>query len=268
MNILVATNFSKLSDNAVMYSASLAMEFKTKLIIFNAFQLSTHASNARLSGASVEVLIENNRSRLEKLALDIMEKFDIKVEYKCSFVSLDQEAERLMEAYNSRLLVIGMSPKSMEQNLLGNPTTTLISMKRFPVLAVPIDAKYAGIKNILFACDLLAGIPLKTLAKLRELAIMLNAKVTVFYVEQKVNELKAIAKDEINNELEDVTILYKNVKSNTVIEAIETELKKSKSDLLVMMPRKYGFWESIMHKSKTRVMASGLNIPLLSIPIE
>ncbi|CAH8284059.1 universal stress protein family protein [Mariniflexile fucanivorans] len=268
MSILVATNFSNLSYNAVLYSASLAKELKTKLILFNAFQVPDHASTARLSGTFVEGLIKKNRSRLKEMALDLIKKFDIQVEYKCKYVSLDQEVDRLMKAFNCRFLVIGMSSKSIEQNLLGNPATTLISMKRFPVLAVPIEAKFTGIKNILFACDLLQDIPLKTLAKLRDLAIRLKSEVTVFYVEQKITELKTLTQDEINNELEDVTILYKNVKSNTVIEAIEKEITKSNSDLLVMIPKKYGFWESIIHKSKTRVMASGLNIPLFSIPIE
>ncbi|WP_179009240.1 hypothetical protein [Winogradskyella forsetii] len=40
------------------------------------------------------------------------------------------------------------------------------------------------------------------------------------------------------------------------------------SRLLVMIPKTYGFWESIIHKSKTWVMASGMNIPLLSILVE
>tara|TARA_R110002050_G_scaffold233063_3_gene368801 strand:+ start:28173 stop:28988 length:816 start_codon:yes stop_codon:yes gene_type:complete len=268
--ILVATNFSKLSDNAVLYSASLAKQFKTKLILFNAFQIPLHASNTLLSVTSLNELIQKNKDKLNEIALYLTKKFNIKVDYKCSYNSLDKEIDSLMNTYASKLLVIGMSSKSIEQNLLGNPTTTLISMKKFPVLAIPINAKFNGIKKILFACDLMKHVPLKTLAKLRQLATKLKSEVTVFYVDQKINELKLNTKtlDYIGKELDDVTHLYKNVKSNTVIEEIEKEIKESNSELLVMIPKKYGFWESIIHKSKTRVMASGMNIPLLSIPIE
>ncbi|UMB61212.1 universal stress protein [Lutibacter sp. A80] len=267
MSILAATNFSKTSNNAVLYAASLAKQFNTNLIVFNAFKLPLHASNSRVTDRLFDDLMKENTNKLKNLALDLNKKFDIDVTYKCSYSSLDEEVDSLMTSNNCRYLVIGMSTKSMEQNLLGNPTTTLISMKRFPVLAVPINAKFNGIKNILFACDLLEDIPLKTLAKLRQLAVKLKSEVTVFYVEQKLNELKDIKNDTIDKGLEDVTLLYKNVQSNTVIEALENEIKKSNSDLFVMMPKHYGFWESIIHKSKTRVMASGLNIPLLSIPI-
>jgi len=268
MSILVATNFSKLSNNAVLYAAGLAKQFQSKLIIFNAFKLPVHAANSRLSASSLDIFIEINRNKLKKTSKEISEKFGIETEYKCSFSSLEEEIDQLMEFYKSRFLVIGMSPKSMEQNLLGNPTTTLISLKRFPVLAIPLEAKFTGMKNILFACDLLEDIPLKKLVKLRQLAIQLKSKVTVFYVDEKIDEMKTITNNSIDKGLEEVTLLYKNVKSKTVLEEIEKEIAKSKAELLVMIPKKYGFWESIIHKSKTREMASGLNIPLFSISIE
>jgi hypothetical protein len=34
-----------------------------------------------------------------------------------------------------------------------------------------------------------------------------------------------------------------------------------------MMPNKYGFWGSLIHRSKTRIMASGSEIPLMSLPL-
>lgn len=266
MSIIVATNFSKLSENAVLYAAGLAKQFQVELVLYNAFKLPVHAANSRLSASFIDGLYQKNNDRLKAVALQIGKKFNVKTAYRTSYNNLGEEVDFLMKEFKARFLVIGMSPKSMEQNLLGNPTTTVISMKEFPVLAIPLCAKFKGIENIIFACDLLKDIPLKTLAKLRQVALKLKSTVTVFYVDQKIEELQT----EINNldkELEDVTLLYKNVKSNSVIDAIEKEVKKMNSDILVMMPKKYGFWESILHKSKTRMMASGLNIPLLSIPI-
>ncbi|MDF0718287.1 universal stress protein [Muricauda sp. 334s03] len=269
-SILVATNFSRTSDNAVLYSASLAQLLNTKLVLFNAFKLPIHASNARISATSMDTLIEKTKEKLRKQSLKLSKDFKIKVEYQCSYFDLEREIDSLMKLHNSKLLVMGMSAKSMEQNLLGNPTTTLISMKRFPVWAIPVNAKYSGIHKILFACDIMQDIPLRTLAKLRRAAIQLKSEVTVFYVEKKINELKSDNKafENIEKGLENVTYFYKKVNSDAVIKAIEKEIEKSSFDLLVMMPKKYGFWESIVHRSKTRVMASGINIPLLSIPID
>jgi nucleotide-binding universal stress UspA family protein len=214
--------------------------------------------------------MHNNNDRLEVTATQLKTAFDIEVEYKCRYAQLEFNIDDLMCANESSLLVIGMSDKSLEQNLIGNPTTTLISMKKFPVLAIPIHAKFNGMKKILFACDLMQDVPLKTLAKLRQISTKLKSEVTVFYVDKMIDELKfnKSTLGNIDKELEQVDYLYKNVKSDTVIEEIEREIKTFHSDLLVMIPREYGFWESLIHKSKTRVMASGLNIPLLSIPVK
>jgi nucleotide-binding universal stress UspA family protein len=218
----------------------------------------------------MDALIESTKEKLRIQALKLSDKFKIKVEYQCSYLDFELEIDSILKLHNSKFLVMGMSAKSLEQNLLGNPTTTLISMKNFPVLAIPMNAKFSGIHKILFACDVMHDIPLRTLAKLRRAAIQLKSEVTVFYVEKKINELKSKNKafENIEKGLENVTYFYKKVNSDTVIKAIEKEIEKSSFDLLVMMPKKYGFWESIVHRSKTRVMASGINIPLLSIPID
>lgn len=266
---MVATNFSKTSNNAVLYSAALAREFNARLVLFNAFRLPLHASNARLTAESMDRLIEISKDKLKEQALKLSEDFGIVVTYECRYVDFERELESLMELHSARFLVMGMSAKSMEQNLLGNPTTTLISMKKFPVLAVPINARFTGVKKILFACDLMEAVPLRILVKLKQLALRLKSEVTVFYVEKVVDELQANEEiyETIDAGLENVVHLYKKVNSDTVIKAIEREIVEASSDLLVMIPKQYGFWESIVHKSKTRVMASGLNIPLLSIPV-
>lgn len=268
--IIVATNFSKTSENAILYSASLAQLFKSKLVIFNAFKLPLHASNSLITVEGMQKLINKTNDKLKEKAIQLAKEYNIKVEYKCSYVDFDREIDSLMMQYNAMFLVMGMSEKSMEQNLLGNPTTTIISMKKFPVLAVPVHAKFSGIDKILFACDLMEKIPLKTLAKLKNIATQLNSEINLFYVNKKIEELQIEEKKlkNINKELEGVTYYYKKVNSESVIKAIEEEIIKSSPDILVMVPKKYGFWESLIHKSKTRVMAAGLNIPLFSIPIE
>jgi nucleotide-binding universal stress UspA family protein len=269
-SILVVTNFSRTSNNALEYAAALAQLLNTKLILFNAFKLPIHASNTLLSASSMDALIEKSKEKLKKQASKLSGKFNIEVEFQCRYADLEREIDSLMTLNNSRFLVIGMSAKSLEQNLLGNPTTTVISMKKFPVLAIPVNAKFSGIHKILFACDVMQDLPLRTLAELRQIAVELKSEVTVFYVEKKINELRLErnAHENIDKGLQNVSYFYKKVNADAVIKEIEKEILKSNFNLLVMIPQKYGFWESIVHKSKTRVMASGLNIPLLSIPIE
>lgn len=165
-----------------------------------------------------------------------------------------------------------MAPKTLEQDLTGNTTTAVIKTMKIPVLAVPQGAKFNGIKRVLFACDVLRGVSVKVLESIKELALQSNAEVEVFFVDKRIEELKksqpaVLAENIINDGFNGITYTHKNVQSNAVIKEIQKEMVQFKADLLIMVPKKYGFWASLVHKSKTRVMASGLEIPLLSIPL-
>jgi hypothetical protein len=70
----------------------------------------------------------------------------------------------------------------------------------------------------------------------------------------------------IGEALSGISYYYKNIQSNKIIRAIQDEMKATQPDLLIMAPYTYGFWDSVVHRSKTRMMAAGINIPLLSLP--
>jgi nucleotide-binding universal stress UspA family protein len=270
VTILVPTDFSALADNAIDYAAALVQHYKAKLILFNAFTLPIHVSETLLPPIIIQELIDDNEQRLKEKALSVSNTFHIQVGYECTYAFIEEELNDLLTKYNANLVVLGMASKTIEQDLLGNTTTVAISKMRFPVLAIPLGAKFQGMKKILFACDVLQGVSLKVLARIKELALVLKLEVEVFYVDKTVEQLKNNASEAlslINDGLNGVTYSHKNVKSNAVIGAIEKEIVAYQADLLIMVPKKYGFWASLIHKSKTRIMASGLDIPLLSIPI-
>ena len=180
--------------------------------------------------------------------------------------------KELLRKYDVGLVVLGMHTKTLEQDLWGNTTTKAIKKLKLPVLAVPLGAKFEGVRKVLFACDVLTGVSEKVLLNIKELALSLNAEVEVFNVNRALEELKKedtelSATDTIDDGLEGITYYYKQVKSNAVIKEIEKEIAVFGADMLIMVPKKYGFWASLVHTSKTRIMASGLQIPLLSIPI-
>lgn len=272
ITIIVATDFSDVAENAVAYAAAAAKHGQARLILFNSYALPHHASNTILPASSVQKLIDDNNNRLQERALEIAKTYGISVGFETRFSFVGDELSDLIKKYEADLLILGMGSKTLEQDLIGNTTTAAIKQLKFPVIAVPIGAKFEGLKRILFACDVLRGVPEKILKRIQELAISLNAEVEVFHVNSAIEELQSESKtlsekDAIGNGLAGVSYYYKNVKSNAVIKEIEKEIKAFDADLLIMIPNKYGFWASLVHRSKTRVMASGLEIPLFSIPL-
>lgn len=271
--LIVATDFSKEAENAVVYASEVAKALKARIILFTSFSLSVHAANTRLSAAAMEHLITQDHAKLKERAERIAKEYGIEASYESGLMlQVSVELENLYVKHNADLIIMGMAANSLAQDLFGNTTTASIMRLKFPVLAIPLGAKYEKVKKILFACDVLRGVQKKVLDRIKDLAIALGAEVEVFHVQNKVKLLESdsqhkYSKRSIDESLEGVSFFYKNVASNAVIEAIEKEIVDFNADVLIMIPQRYGFWDSLIHRSKTRIMASSCHIPLFSIPL-
>ncbi|MGS2739551.1 universal stress protein [Sinomicrobium sp. M5D2P17] len=267
--IVVATDFSDEAENALLYAAKMATEYQYKLVLFTLYNISIHALNARLSDESIEILIAKKNKDLEAVKESISATYGIDTDIHLASGDFYVEVEYCIGHCQADMLVMGMARKSVEQDLMGNTTTTAINELSVPILAIPIGARYKGIYHILFACDIMKGVDKNIFEKVHTFASGFGAIVEVFYVNNKIEELqeKASNTEMMDNELKDIIHYYKNVESKKILEAIKAEMMATKTDILIMVPYKYGFWKSLIHRSKTRMMASGSDVPLLSLPV-
>ncbi|MEL1254112.1 universal stress protein [Flavobacterium sp. DGU38] len=273
LTIIAATNFTPIANNAVSYAAGLAKSAGAKLIIFNSFTLTVHSSNAQISGEALQKQIDTAASRLDAFGKSLAGLYNIEVSSFCSYSFLEEQLAGLINNYKPELVVMGMAERSFEQELIGNSTTAVIKKLNIPVLAVPLNAHFHKAKKILYACDSISLSSIKRFSWLRQVVSTLGAEIEFFSVDEKLHDIKqeqavesALLSSVIEEEFSKVKYIYKTVRSNAVISEIEKEIKHYGAELLVMVPQKYGFWDSLVHKSKTAVMAAGLDIPLLSFP--
>ncbi|SCY75768.1 Nucleotide-binding universal stress protein, UspA family [Flavobacterium anhuiense] len=268
LTIIAATNYSETASNAVAYAAGFAKSIGAKLVLFNAFSLSVHSANSRISASGMEKELDKAVSKLKTLSKETAEVFEIEVNWHCSYSFLEDELLSLINATKAYLIVMGMADRSFEQDLLGNTTTSVIKKINFPVLAVPKNARFQGLKKVLFACDSLGWSTTKKLSWIEPLVGNIETVIEFFSVDESVSEIQQKNKENLTivKEIEIEKHIYKTVRSNDVISEIKKEIIKYNADILVMVPRIYGFWDSLVHTSKTRIMASGLEIPLLAFP--
>lgn len=270
-NIIAATNFSDTASNAVIYAAGLAKSSGAKLILFNSFSLSMHSANSQISAESMQKQIEKNSERLRVLGNDLSRLYKIEIDTFCSFSFIEDYIKEIVDMTGADLIVMGMAERSLEQDLMGNTTTAVIKNLDMPVLAVPLNARFKSAQRILYACDTISLSSIKRFNWLRKLVGTFEVEIEFFSVDEKLNSLKeqqsiSLLESIAKEELDQVKYIYKSVRSNTVINEIHREIKTYGADILVMVPEKFGFWDSLVHRSKTRIMAAGLDIPLLSYP--
>lgn len=265
--IIIATDYSAEAENAMIYAAKAAAQVGYEVILFHLYNFSIHALNARVSGDELDKHLKKAENSLVATATSLASDYRIKVRPHLATGLFLEEINRAMKLHDAGLLVMGMPGKSLEQELLGNTTTSAIGQLSFPVLAVPLNAAFRGIEHIIFACDMVRGVQKQVLEEVKHIVADFGAIVEVFHVGQTVEYLLKEQKERISEAMNGVGYFYKNVVSEKVIAAIKEEIAETRTDLLIMVPYHYGFWGSVVHRSRTRVMASESNVPLLSIPV-
>ncbi|REG99499.1 universal stress protein [Flavobacterium aquicola] len=270
--ILVATDFSPEASNATAYASHFAAATGAKIILFHLYHVSIHALNARVQSSTIDELKADSVKKLSDLAKKLSADYKIEVTPILKMGDFENQLQKTIDSTQADIVVMGMLKDSIEQDLLGNTTTAALQKLKFPVLAIPLNAKYKGLKTILFACDITRDIHKTILEKVKNIAVQLGAAVEMFHVSNKPDELDNEQKESKVTEhfadgLNGTSYNYKTVSSTAIIKAIHDEINQINADLLIMIPHKYGFWDSLIHISKTRMMASRSEIPLLSLPL-
>lgn len=263
--IVIASDFSNEAENATKYVLNLVKNRGIKLIIFHLHKISIHSENARLPYTVIQSSIEMSREKAQIRVKGISERYNYPIELEWAMGDFYDELQLSVERHQADMVVMGMEDKSLEQDLLGNTTTGAIHKIKVPILAIPLRAQFNGIKRVLFAYDIEKGVDDGVLEKVKTIVQRFNAELEVFHVNRAENNLTEYDLEKVNTHFEGLNYSFKKVMSDAIIQEIEKEMERIDADLLIMVPYEYGFWTSLLHKSKTRAMISGMHIPLLSI---
>jgi len=266
--IIVATDYSAIANNALEFGAHLAQVFQADLVLFNVYHMSAHVSNSRINADAIDQIIHNNEIRLKDLAAETAKQYGLRVHAVSKTSDTVGELENYATAEHADLVVMGMESNLVEYKLLGNTTTAAIHRMKFPVLVVPQDARFKGITKVLYACEYTYLGKDNHLDLLKEIARRFGAALQILHVETKDKAIVA-ADDQIraiDPIIEDVDHTYTVIRNRNIGEGIMQGVETWKADLLVMVPHKAGFLESLLKVSTTRELTLRTQIPLLVLP--
>lgn len=277
--ILVTTDFSDCSKNAIRYSLKLSLAANCRLVVFNSVHIPRFPS---ITSREYNRLISrdelSNRRKIETEVKDICRKLRIKYPSpKIKIVSKEglftvDNIIKATQTYKADLLVMGThGAGGIKKFLFGSNTSEAISKSSIPVIAVPKRYRYRKIRSIVYASDL-KNVYLE-LQAIIPFAKTLNADIDILNLEyvwdDKVSVQEILNKNVIKSGLKNVklTIRKANI-DNTMIDQIKNYVRKSKPQLIIMFPEEKKWLENILIGSKTEEFAYNLTIPLMSIKKE
>ena len=277
-NILFPTDFSDTSKNARKYAIEIAEKSGAKIHVINIYSVTIFDPNmpAELLMSAYNEAEKNSKEELQKVCSDIhsdieKQKLGHKVETDCisrQGLVVDEIASIVKEK-NIDIIVMGTTGASgLKEIIIGSNTASVINSAPCPTLAIPDEAIYSDIRNIVFATDLDEA-ENHELKKLVEFAKVMGAKITLLHVrtekETETYQEKEKVFDMLKNKVGYDNMEFEMTESHDIFDGINHFVETHEIDALAMATHHRSLFGKIFHKSLTKKMAYNTKIPLLAL---
>ncbi len=263
--ILFPTDFSPASENAFSFALKLAEVLSSQLDIIHVYRLPVvDATNVppdylgQLFDEKRTHIGEQLRTFTESAPENLINSLE-----PVHGVFVPEEIAAFAEKQNSRLIVMGTRGEHLSrfEKFMGSITSNTLEIAKCPVIAVPFECKWGGIKKIAYATNLLIE-EKSALEKVRSLSADLKATLEFVHIETDPN---------IGQMKDKLTLQHypfpgidlKVVNSPSVLEGLNTYIEDKSIDLLAMFVPKRTFLDRLFHRSLTKKMAFQSKTPLL-----
>jgi nucleotide-binding universal stress UspA family protein len=278
IKVLLPTDFSEASINAIEYALNFESGNKTKFILYHSFLPfdsvfygSPEFRKKEISKTKQELKnkIENLKTKLQADYLDCMIEIYIDKGIETRQIILYSKKNKI------DFIIMGtIGASGLKEQIIGSVTVDIISKSECPVLAVPLNYKYKIIQKMLMptnyglydliALKFLLQFPATNNVAIRFLHIHPKGKPSV-----KEIELMNAFKNTINSLLKKRNKEFTLMQGDDAEQCISSLVKKEKIDLTLMTTiKRKSFIDRFFHNSLTKKMAHHTKIPLLVIPVK
>ena len=271
--ILVPTDFSKISRNAIDYAVEMANQTKSKLILFHAYHVPVIPSEVPVMLPTLEEIEMDCMDGLKKIQKTISFKNNknLTIDCVCKCGLAVDEIKTYTNDNNIDFIVMGIQGAGyLSERLMGSVTTSLIRSAKCPVLIISEHVKFVAPKKIVLACDYLSTQSKSVLKPLEEFVAIFNSHIFVLNVARQFETVPIIEESttgfvNLTHSLKNTQHSFHTSENENVVNAINDFVIKQKIDMVVMISRQHSILHSIFHEPTTKHMAFHTNVPLLAL---
>ncbi len=273
--ILVPTDFSATAKNATLYAMGLAKQIgATKVVLYNAYEavvpsITIDPTMPSIMPVDLETFKSISETGLKVFADDISQASDgaITIEQLCNLNTLVNGISEAITITGAEIVVMGITGgNALEENLIGSNTVNVAKAITAPLIIVPPNAAFKTIEEITLAVDLKKVATTTPVAPLQKLLDTIQAKLFVLHVNDGEDDAD---KDEqmviLNSLLQGYNPQYFFVNNISFIDGINEFVNSKNVDLLVTIPKKHGWFETIFKRSHTKLLAFHSHVPLMVV---
>ena len=271
--ILLPTDFSKNSINAIDYAVELFKDMACHFYILNVQKASSFISDDMLVVSSYATIyntivdaakksIANIISKIEEDKNNSKHHFHSVVDYDNFIDSINQVSSK----YQVDLIVMGTKGASgLDKVIFGSNTVRVIQRCDTPVLAIPDGCGFQPLDKMAFSTNHFTLFEEEKLDPLKMFVKLYDAELTILHV---ADENHLAQKQEKNNAFFNVCFPealhdYIDVNSKDMVAYIKQYLSNNSIRMLAMISEKHSFLERLFIKHPVESFAFNINIPFL-----
>lgn len=275
--LVVPTDFSSVSVNALNYAVDMAQAINAGLVLLHVYNVPvsfTEAPVAPVTTVSLEEVKRSSVERLEELKknLVILTAGKIQIYSESRLGEPIEELESICKSLDPMAVIMGShGATGFERMIMGSTTLSAIKHIKCPVIVIPPGTTYNGIKRIGLACDFKNVVQSTPVEYIKTLVKEFGADLYVLNVQDKkededdLEEPPTMDAVYLDSMLEEVRPNYVQLTGKNVVDSINSFAENNNLDLVMVIPKKHRFIDSLFHKSQSKELITHAHIPIVSI---
>ncbi|HNP19816.1 MAG TPA: universal stress protein [Fulvivirga sp.] len=270
--ILVPTDFSECSINAIKYAANLARKISnTNLLIAHAYSLPITYGEAGLYSPVVKItdqMEEEIKMQFEKMERQVPELNEVSFQTVSFAGFVTEMVESLCPNNEIDMIVMGTKGASgIDEVLLGTNTNSVVRSINIPTIVIPENAHYKAIRNIALASDY-KPIDGKVLDPLKKLIKITKGDLHIIHIGDKdgISSTEATVAKKFVQFFKNIPHHFHYIVNEDVETGLNEYIIRKQIDLLALIPRKHKFFDMIFGKSESRRIIFHTKTPVITLP--
>ena len=267
--IIVVTNFSDSSRNALDYTCSFLGYTGVRILLLNIFSFPGALTSDAISIAAMSETIAADEQKLAAEYKWVKENYpEVNIETEMVSGNFMKELQKITSDDDVALVVLGADGKytdllSWDANIID----AFVDLKK-PVLVIPSKIKYHAIKKVAFACNYYRKDLQTPVSLIKRLVEFTHSKLYVIHVvapSEIIDEAGLNNKHLLQQSLADIKPVYYEPAFNNLITAIDNFTSAENIDMLIVIPGRHGIWHNIFQQQHTKGLVYLNNIPVMSL---
>lgn len=271
-NFIVPVDFSETSKNAARFAANLSAHIHDAHIIlyyvFDTIEAGSDGtpldSDDQARKALMELALQSVKTELTGLT---SARISCIAEEDNHFVnSLDSYVRR----NHIQVIVMGITGSSrMGQIFMGSNTLNVVNRRIAPVIIVPPDAQFTGIKNVMLISDFKDVERTIPVAPIKEILKLIKPNLHIVNVDHEhfveLTEEYKSERAKLDKMLKEFNPEYYFIRLYDFTDAINQFVLDKGIDMILTVPKSHSFLKNVFKTSHTSKLAYHSHVPIVAI---